>query len=90
MVTDLRTGAMAGGGGEQAKLTAAAIQMARRYGLPSSTIAGASDSKWPDAQAGHEKCLSVTLALAGRRRFRDAGGRHTGKPDGNGAGILCH
>ncbi len=63
MVTDLRTGAMAGGGGEQAKLTAAAIQMARRYGLPSSTIAGASDSKWPDAQAGHEKCLSVTLAL---------------------------
>ena len=63
MVTDLRTGAMAGGGGEQAKLTAAAIQMARRYGLPSSTIAGASDSKWPDAQAGHEICLSVTLAL---------------------------
>jgi len=63
MITDLRTGAMAGGGGEQAKLTAAAIQMARRYGLPSSTIAGASDSKWPDAQAGHEKCLSVTLAL---------------------------
>ena len=63
MVTDLRTGAMAGGGGEQAKLTAAAIQMARRYGLPSSTIAGASDLKWPDAQAGHEKCLSVTLAL---------------------------
>ena len=63
MVTDLRTGGMAGGGGEQAKLTAAAIQMARRYGLPSSTIAGASDSKWPDAQAGHEKCLSVTLAL---------------------------
>ena len=63
MVTDLRTGAMAGGGGEQAKLTAAAIQMARHYGLPSSTIAGATDSKWPDAQAGHEKCLAVTLAL---------------------------
>ena len=69
MVTDLRTGAMAGGGGEQAKLTAAAIQMARRYGLPSSTIAGASDSKWPDAQAGHEKCLSVTLALQAGAAF---------------------
>ena len=69
MVTDLRTGAMAGGGGEQAKLTAAAIQMARRYGLPSSTIAGASDSKWPDAQAGHEKCLSVTLALQAGANF---------------------
>ncbi len=63
MVTDLRTGAMSGGGGEQAKLTAAAIQMARFYGLPSSTIAGATDSKWPDAQAGHEKCLAVTLAV---------------------------
>ncbi len=69
MVTDLRTGAMAGGGGEQAKLTAAAIQMARRYALPSSTIAGASDSKWPDAQAGHEKCLSVTLALQAGAHF---------------------
>ena len=69
MVTDLRTGAMAGGGGEQAKLTAAAIQMARYYGLPSSTIAGATDSKWPDAQAGHEKCLAVTLALQAGAHF---------------------
>ena len=63
MVTDLRTGAMSGGGGEQAKLTAAAIQMARHYGLPSSTIAGATDAKWPDAQSGYEKSLSITLAL---------------------------
>jgi len=69
MVTDLRTGAMAGGGGEQAKLTAAAIQMAGFYGLPSSTIAGATDSKWPDAQAGHEKCLAVTLALQAGAHF---------------------
>ena len=69
MVTDLRTGAMSGGGGEQAKLTAAAIQMARFYGLPSSTIAGATDSKWPDAQAGHEKCLAVTLAVQAGAHF---------------------
>ena len=33
MVTDLRTGAMAGGGGEQALLTAASSQMARHYGF---------------------------------------------------------
>jgi trimethylamine--corrinoid protein Co-methyltransferase len=39
MITDLRTGAMAGGSGEQALLTATAMQMARHYGLPSSTIA---------------------------------------------------
>ena len=69
MVTDLRTGAMTGGGGEQAKLTAAAIQMARHYDLPSSTIAGATDSKWPDAQAGYEKSLAVTMALQAGAHF---------------------
>lgn len=69
MVTDLRTGAMSGGGGEQAKLTAAAVQMARHYGLPSSTIAGATDSKWPDAQSGYEKSLAITLALQAGAHF---------------------
>ncbi len=62
MVTDLRSGAMSGGGGEQAVLTAASVQMAQFYGLPNSTIAGASDAKIADAQSGYEKCLSVTLA----------------------------
>ena len=66
MVTDLRTGGMAGGGGEQATLTAACVQMARHFNLPNSTIAGATDSKIADAQAGYEKALNVTLAaLAG-------------------------
>ncbi len=62
MVTDLRTGGMAGGAGEQALLTAAVVQMAQHYGLPNSTIAGATDSKIADAQSGYEKCLSVSLA----------------------------
>ncbi len=62
MITDLRSGAMSGGGGEQALLTAASVQMAQFYGLPNSTIAGASDAKLADAQSGYEKCLSVTLA----------------------------
>ena len=62
MVTDLRTGGMAGGGGEQATLTAACVQMARHFNLPNSTIAGATDSKIADAQAGYEKALNVTLA----------------------------
>jgi trimethylamine--corrinoid protein Co-methyltransferase len=62
MITDLRTGGMSGGSGEQALLTAASIQMARHLGLPNSTIAGASDSKIADAQAGYEKALNVTLA----------------------------
>jgi len=62
MITDLRTGAMSGGGGEQAVLMAGAIQMARHYGLANSCIAGATDAKIADAQSGYEKCLSVTLA----------------------------
>jgi trimethylamine--corrinoid protein Co-methyltransferase len=62
MVTDLRTGAMSGGGGEQALLMAASTQMARFYGLPNSCIAGATDAKSADAQSGYEKALSVTLA----------------------------
>ncbi len=62
MITDLRTGGMAGGAGEQALLTAVSVQMAQFYGFANSTIAGATDSKIADAQSGFEKCLSVTLA----------------------------
>lgn len=63
MITDLRTGAMAGGSGEQALLTATAMQMARHYDLPSSTIAGATESKLADAQSGYEKCLTVSQSV---------------------------
>ena len=62
MITDLRTGAMSGGSGEQAVLMAAATQMAQYYDLPNTCIAGATDSKKADAQSGYEKNLSVTLA----------------------------
>ncbi len=62
LVSDLRTGAMCGGGGEQAVVMAAAAQMGRHYGLPVACIAGYSDAKVHDAQAGYEKNLSVTLA----------------------------
>ena len=62
MITDLRTGGMSGGSGEQAKLMAANVQMAHHYNLPNSTIAGATDSKLADAQSGYEKCLTVSLA----------------------------
>ena len=62
---------MAGGSGEQALLTATSVQMARFYGLPNSTIAGATDSKLADLQAGYERCLAVTLAAqSGTGRHR--------------------
>ncbi len=51
-VSDLRTGSFTGGGGEEALLTAAAVQMCRFYDLPSSVGAGMTDAKAIDAQAG--------------------------------------
>ena len=62
LVADLRTGAMCGGGGEQAILMAAAAQMGRYYDLPTSSIAGITDAKVADAQHGYEKSLAVSLA----------------------------
>ncbi len=61
-VSDLRTGAMSGGSGEEAVMNAAAAQLANWLGLPSGVAAGMSDSKLPDMQAGHEKALTVALA----------------------------
>lgn len=79
MITDLRSGAMAGGSGEQALLTAAATQMAQYYNLPNSTIAGATDSKTADAQSGYEKALSVSLAVqAGANLITQAAGTQAG------------
>lgn len=61
-VSDLRTGAMSGGSGEEAILNAAAAQVTNSIGLPSGVAAGMADSKLPDSQAGHEKGNAVTLA----------------------------
>jgi trimethylamine--corrinoid protein Co-methyltransferase len=65
-ISDLRTGAFSGGGGEQAVLSAAAVQVAHFYDLPMAVGAGIADSKLPDNQAGYEKGVGNALAgLAG-------------------------
>ena len=61
-VSDLRTGAMSGGSGEQAVLMAACGQMGRYYGLPTGIAAGMADAKLPDAQSGYEKAYTNVLA----------------------------
>ncbi len=61
-VSDLRTGAMSGGGAEQALLTAGCAQMHQFYGLPGGAAAGISDSKLPDMQAGWEQAITNLLA----------------------------
>ncbi|MBL1436240.1 MAG: trimethylamine methyltransferase family protein [Rhodobacteraceae bacterium] len=76
-VSDLRTGAMSGGSGEQALLSAAVSQMARFYDLPSGSAAGMSDSKMPDIQAGYEKGITTTMAgLSGLNMVYEAAGMH--------------
>ncbi len=61
-VSDLRTGAMSGGSGEQAVLMAACGQMGRFYDLPTGIAAGMADAKLPDAQSGYEKAYTNVLA----------------------------
>ena len=61
-VSDLRTGAMSGGSGEEAVLNAAAAQLLNWVGLPSAVPASMTDSKLPDSQSGYEKGLTVGLA----------------------------
>ena len=76
-VSDLRTGAMSGGSGEQAVLMAACGQMGRFYGLPTGVAAGMADAKLPDAQSGAEKGYSVTLAAhSGTNLVYEAAGMH--------------
>ncbi len=77
LVSDLRTGAMSGGSGEQALLSAACAQMAHFYDLPGSMPAGMTDSKVPDAQSGYEKGYTIALAaLSGVNMIYETAGMH--------------
>ncbi len=76
-VSDLRSGAMSGGSGEQALLTAACAQMHQHYGLPGGAAAGIADSKLPDMQAGWEQmCSNVMAGLSGLNMVYEAAGMH--------------
>ncbi|MGD1882538.1 MAG: trimethylamine methyltransferase family protein [Paracoccaceae bacterium] len=76
-VSDLRTGAMSGGSGEQALLTAGCAQMQRFYDLPGGAAAGMADAKLPDMQAGWEQAMSNALAgLSGLNMVYEAAGMH--------------
>jgi len=76
-VSDLRTGAMSGGSGEQALLTAACAQMAQFYDLPGGSAAGMADSKLPDIQSGYEKGITNVMAgLSGLNLVYESAGMH--------------
>ena len=74
-VSDLRTGAFTGGGGEEAVLQAAAGQIAQHFRLPGIVAAGMTDAKRPDYQAGYEKGMTIALsALAGSNMICECAG----------------
>jgi trimethylamine--corrinoid protein Co-methyltransferase len=74
-VSDLRTGAMTGGSGEQGSMAAVCAQLLRFWDLPGSVSAGMTEAKIPDAQAGAEKGVTVTLAAqAGASMVLEAAG----------------
>ena len=76
-VSDLRTGSMSGGSGEQGLLSAACAQMAQFYDLPGGAPAGMCDAKLPDYQAGYEKGVTAAMAgLAGLNMVYEAAGMH--------------
>ena len=76
-VSDLRTGAMSGGSGEQALLTAGCAQMQQFYDLPGGAAAGIADAKLPDMQAGWEQAISNVMAgLSGLNLVYESVGMH--------------
>jgi len=76
-VSDLRSGAMSGGSGEEALLMSACAQMANHYDLTGGVCGGMTDSKLPDAQAGHEKgCNHTLVGNSGANLIYEAAGMH--------------
>lgn len=76
-VSDLRTGAMSGGSGEQALITAGCAQMGHFYNLTVGSAAGMCDSKLPDMQAGYEKGVTAGIAaMTGVNLLYESAGMH--------------
>ena len=76
-VSDLRTGAMSGGSGEQALITSACAQMGHFYNLTVGSAAGMCDSKLPDMQAGYEKGVTAGIsAMTGINLMYESAGMH--------------
>ena len=76
-VSDLRTGAMSGGSGEQGLLTAACSQMLQHFDLPGGAASGMADAKMPDAQSGYEKGSTLVMAgLSGLNMVYESAGMH--------------
>ncbi len=76
-VSDLRTGAMSGGSGEQALITSGCAQMGHFYDLTVGSASGMCDAKLPDMQAGYEKGVTAGIAaMTGLNLMYESAGMH--------------
>jgi trimethylamine--corrinoid protein Co-methyltransferase len=62
MILDMRLGVASLGAPERGVYHVATAQLCRYYGIPLCGVAGTTDSKMPDVQAGYEKALSYLMA----------------------------
>ncbi|MBW7997963.1 MAG: trimethylamine methyltransferase [Candidatus Glassbacteria bacterium] len=75
-VADMRDTSFCPGSIERQILNAAVTQLARHVGVPNYNLAGVTDSKIPDIQAGYEKAFGICLSvLAGSNYIHHAAGR---------------
>jgi trimethylamine--corrinoid protein Co-methyltransferase len=73
---DMRDASFCPGSVERGIMNAAVTQLARHIGVPNYNLAGVTDSKLPDVQAGYEKAFGLCLtALTGSNYIHHAAGR---------------
>lgn len=68
-VLDMRTGCLAMGAPEVARIAAATMQLARFYNLPARAGCAVTDAFLPDAQAGIESALNLIIAVRNGSNF---------------------
>ncbi len=74
-IMDMRTTIFCYGAVEQTMILSGAAQLARFYGLPLFSVAGCTDSKYNDAQAGIEAAIQcLAIAASGSGLVHDCGG----------------
>jgi trimethylamine--corrinoid protein Co-methyltransferase len=68
-IMDMRTGCLAMGAPEVARIAAATMQLAKFYNLPSRSGNAVTDAYLPDAQAGMESALKLMVAVRNGSNF---------------------
>jgi len=68
-ILDMRTGSLSMGAPEVARISSATVQMAKYYNLPARSGCAVTDAHFPDAQAGFEAALNLSVALQNGSNF---------------------